>query len=143
MHNPNPRNRPAGGKATDLRWMITAVSLTSTLFFWYLFSRQELSSAAASPDPQVAPPLSNSQVSDAAILTLNLPPMPTLVPPLSDLANGVASQPAADMSPAQARSSLAAPAPAQGAVKIMLGGAAPQAPHPARNSRPAARTHSS
>jgi hypothetical protein len=145
MQNKNTRPRQAAGKAHDVRWMITAVSLTSTLFFWYLFSRQDLTSATANPDPQVAPPPASGQTSDSSALTLSLPPMPTLVPPLSDMANNVLAQPAAALAApaAQAQNSLAAPAPAQGPVKIMLGGAAPQAAQPARNSRPAARTHSS
>lgn len=145
MQNKNTRPRQAAKKAHDVRWMITAVSLTGTLFFWYLFSRQDPTSATTSPDPQVAPPPTSGQTSDSGALTLSLPPMPTLIPPLSDLANNVVGQPAAALSaPAtQAQTSLAAPAPAQGPVKIMLGGAAPQAARPARTSRPAARTRSS
>jgi hypothetical protein len=145
MQNQNSRPRQAARKAHDVRWMITAVSLTGTLFFWYLFSRQDLSNATAYPDPQVAPPPSNSQTSDSSTLTLSLPPMPTLIPPLSDMANNVLAQSADALSAptAQPQTSLAAPAPAQGPVKIMLGGSAPQAARPARNSKPAARTHSS
>jgi hypothetical protein len=147
MQNKNTRPRQAGGKAHDARWMITAVSLTSTLFFWYLFSRQNQASATAYPEPQVAPPPTNSQTSDSGAFTLSLPPMPTLIPPLSDMANNVAAQPADALSApaAQPQVNLAAPAPAQGPVKIMLGGSAPQAARPAasRTSRPAARTHSS
>jgi hypothetical protein len=145
MQNKNSRPRQTGRKANDVRWMITAISLTGTLFFWYLFSRQDLTSASASPDPQVAPPPTTSQTSDSSALTLSLPPMPTLIPPLSDISNSVAAQPAAALSApaAQPQTGLAAPAPAQGPVKIMLGGASPQAARPARNSKPAARTHSS
>jgi hypothetical protein len=143
MQNKNSHPRKAGGKAMDVRWLITAVSLTSTLFFWYLFSRQDLTSVTASPDPQVAPPPTTSQAGDNASITLSLPPMPTLVPPLSDMANNVPVQPAVDLAAAQSQTNLAAPAPAQGPVKIMLGGAAPQPAGSSRNSRPAARTHSS
>jgi hypothetical protein len=145
MQNKNPRPpRKSGGQATDIRWMITAVSLTSTLFFWYLFSRQDLTGAAVNPDPQVAPPPTSGQTSDSSALTLTLNPIPTLVPPLSDLSNSVSSaQPKAAVSAAaQPQPNIAAPAPAQGPVKIMLGGAAPQAPQ-VRTSRPATRTHSS
>jgi hypothetical protein len=145
MQNKSPRPaHKSGGKAHDIRWLITAVSLTSTLFFWYLFSRQDLTSAAVSPDPQIAPPPATSQTSDNSALTLSLPPIPTLVPPLSDLSNSVsAAQPAAAVpAAAQPQPTIAAPAPAQGPVKIMLGGAAPQAPK-ARTSRPAARTRTS
>ena len=97
MQNKSPRSsHKNGGKANDIRWLITAVSLTSTLFFWYLFSRQDLTSAVVSPDPQVAPPPTTGQTSDNSALTLSLPPIPTLVPPLSDLSNSVSSaQPAA------------------------------------------------
>jgi hypothetical protein len=144
MQNKTPRTpRKSGGKASDVRWLITAVSLTGTLFFWYLFSRQDLTSAAVSPDPQVAPPPTTGQASDNSALTINLQPMPTLVPPLSDLSNSVsAAQPAEAVSAAQAQPNIPAPAPTQGPVKIMLGGAAPQAPQ-ARASKPATRTHSS
>jgi hypothetical protein len=145
MQNKNPHTRKTGGKANDVRWLITAVSLTSTLFFWYLFSRQNFSSVMANPDPQIAPPLNAGQSSDNGALTLSLPPMPTLIPPLSDMSNSVSAQPADALSApaAQPQVNLAAPAPAQGPVKIMLGGSAPRAATPARNSKPAARTHSS
>jgi hypothetical protein len=145
MQNKNPRSpHKSGGKAHDIRWLITAVSLTCTLFFWYLFSKQDLTSAVASQDPQVAPPPTTGQTSDNSALTLSLPPIPTLVPPLSDLSNDVSSAQPASAVPAaaQPQPNIAAPAPAQGPVKIMLGGAAPQAPK-ARTSRPAARTRSS
>jgi hypothetical protein len=145
MQNKNQRPpHKNGGKANDLRWLITAVSLTSTLFFWYLFTRQDLTSAAVSPDPQVAPPPTTGQASDNSALTISLPPIPTLVPPLSDLSNSVSSaQPAEAVSAAaQPQPNIAAPAPAQGPVKIMLGGSAPQAPR-ASASRPATRTRSS
>jgi hypothetical protein len=143
MQNKNLRPHKSGGKANDIRWLITAVSLTGTLFFWYLFSRQDLTSAATSPDPQVAPPPTTGQTSDNSAITLSLPPMPTLIPPLSDLSNSVAAQPAAALSAPQPQANLAAPAPAQGPVKILLGGAAPQASQPAKTFKPATRTHSS
>jgi hypothetical protein len=145
MQNKNARPvHKSGGKASDVRWLITAVSLTGTLFFWYLFSRQDLTSATVNPDPQVAPPPTTGQTSDNSALTISLPPMPTLVPPLSDLSNSVSpAQPAEAVSAAaQPQPTIAAPAPTQGPVKIMLGGAAPQAPQ-VRTSRPATRTHSS
>jgi hypothetical protein len=139
MQNKKPHTRQRGRKANDVRWLITAVSLTSTLFFWYLFSRQDLTSAAANPDPQVAPPPTASQASDNPAFTLSLPPIPTLVPPLSDMANNVSAQTAADTSAAQPQAQLAAPKPTMGPVKILLGGAAPQA----KSFKPAARTRSS
>lgn len=139
MQNKKPNPRRHGGKANDVHWLITAVSLTSALFFWYLFSRQDLTNAATNPDPQVAPPPTANQASDNSAFTLSLPPIPTLVPPLSDIANNVSAQPAADISAAQQQTQLAAPAPTQGPVKILLGGAAPQT----KSFKPAARTRSS
>lgn len=142
MQSKSPRSpHKSSGKANDIRWLITAVSLTCTLFFWYLFSKQDLTSAAVSPDAQVAPPPTTGQTSDNSAFTLNLPPIPTLVPPLSDLSNSVSSAQPAAAAPAAAQSqpNIAAPAPAQGPVKILLGGAAPQT----KTSRPAARTRSS
>jgi hypothetical protein len=139
MQNKKQRPHQHGGKANDIRWLITAISLTSTLFFWYMFSRQQLTSVQASPDPQIAPPPSNGQTNDNPAITLSLPPMPTLVPPLSDLANNIADQPVAALPTAQPQINLVAPAPTQGPVKIMLGGAAPQA----NTFKPVTRTRSS
>ena len=139
MQNKKSRPRQHGGKANDLRWLITAISLTGTLFFWYMFSRQDLTSAQANPAPQFAPPPANSQTNGNPAITLSLPPMPTLVPPLSDLANNAAAQPAAALPTAQPQTIPATPAPTQGPVKVMLGGAAPQT----NSFKPVTRTRSS
>jgi hypothetical protein len=139
MQNKKPHPQKHGGKANDIRWLITALSLTGTLLFWYIFSRQDLTSAQASPDPQVAPPPANSQTNDNSTITLSLPPMPTLVPPLSDLTNNVSAQPAAALPTAQPQTNPPVPAPTQGPVKIMLGGAAPQT----NTFKPVTRTRSS
>lgn len=139
MQNKKQHPRQNGGKANDIRWLITAISLTGTLIFWYMFSRQDLTSAQTSPDPQVAPPPTNSQTNDNSTITLSLPPMPTLVPPLSDLSNNVGDQPAATLPTAQSQPNLIAPTPTQGPVKIMLGGSAPQT----HTFKPVTRTRSS
>jgi hypothetical protein len=135
MPSPGSRNRKKN--FLDVKWLLLSGALVSTLGLWGVFTQLDnkaLAGAAQSDSTQ--PPDNMSESSNT--LVLQLPPLPTLIPPaaVSAAANNPAPVLAAPVA-VQVTSPLAAQAP----VKIMLGGSKPNkgGPGPA----PVARTASS
>jgi hypothetical protein len=135
---PQP-NRGRKTNLSEVKLFITATSITATLVLWNLFSRPaSLEALAATAEPDI--PL----VTDEPVLVLDLPPMPTLIPPLSDSALDVPL-----VNPSTNTVVLTQNPLATG--KILLGGSQPggqpQVSNPNRdknNNKPAAaRTRSS
>ena len=62
-----------------VKWLIVTLSFAATMLFWNLFSRQ------AYPDAISAAPLvTETPTQPAPVLMLDLPPIPTLIPPYTD-----------------------------------------------------------
>jgi hypothetical protein len=130
---------PNRGRKTNLgeiKMFITAAAITATLVLWNLFSRPVIPEAlSATVEPDV--PL----VTDESVVMLDLPPMPTLIPPLPDSPLEVTL-----VNPSTSTVILAQnPVPTG---KILLGGSKPggqpQVASPNKNkNKPAARTRSS
>ena len=120
----------------DIKWLILSGALVSTLGFWGIFTRLEnraLVTTAADLPPQAPDP--TGQV--ANILTIQLPPMPTLAPVAVSSAAAVANPDLLLAGPAPVQA--VAPIAAQSPLKILLGGSKPGKNGPA----PIARTQSS
>jgi hypothetical protein len=101
-----------------VKWLIVTLSFAATMLFWNLFSRQ------AYPDAISAAPLvTETPTQPAPVLMLDLPPIPTLIPPYTDTET-VNLDPLPSPTPGSVNSSQPAP---QAPVKIFLGGAKPQA----------------
>ena len=110
----------------EIKLLIFTISIAVVLGFWNIFSRQGAQVAQAAVQRVVL----SSQ--PPQILVLDLPPLPTLVPPIeSSTASKMAAQPA---------TALVQPPVQQPAVKILMGGAKPRT---AAASRPVTRTQSS
>jgi hypothetical protein len=127
----------------EIKVLIAAAGLAGTLGFWNFFSRDLVKEAVFSSVQKAVPTeqaLAQSlpQPMQAA---LELPPLPTLVPPLPDI-SGVPEQPVA------ARIVSLPTPPPQPQVqtqpsRIFLGGSKPQPRQQARQQAPVARTRSS
>jgi hypothetical protein len=119
----------------DIKWLLLSGALVSTLGFWGVFTRlDQRTLASAAPTDPAQSPESGSETSNTQVL--QLPPMPTLVPPAA--VTVAVSNPAvvlAAPAPVQIKSPLAPQAP----VKILLGGSKPSKGGPS----PIARTASS
>jgi len=130
---------PSKGRQSHLgevKTVIAAVAITGTLALWNLFSKPaplEVPTETTQSEVVVTP--------EAPVAMLDLPPMPTLIPPLPDSPMVITPiQPASD---AQTVSQL----PALPTGKILLGGSQPGVtqtqPQRSGNHKPAARTRSS
>ena len=132
----HPRRRQS--RLTEIKWFIATLSVAATLGFWILFARQWMLQAAANAVPQDTPEAPQQQDNT---LVLDLPPMPTLIPTLTDLPAVVSSQMvAAPVATVQASAPQASAPQTTG--KILLGGSAPSSNRPAHKST-ATRTRSS
>ncbi len=113
--------KPKASKRSKLdlgavKWLIVTLSFAVTMLFWNLFSRQ------AYPDAISAAPLvTETPTQPAPVLMLDLPPIPTLIPPSTETVN---LDPLPRPTPGSVNSAQPA---AQAPVKIFLGGAKPQA----------------
>ncbi len=113
--------KPPSGKRGKLdlaavKWLIITLSFAATMLFWNLFSRQTYPDAISA-----APFVTETAPQPAPVLMLDLPPIPTLIPPSTETVN-------LDPIPSPTPGSVSAPQPAaQAPVKIFLGGAKPQA----------------
>jgi hypothetical protein len=139
---PKPSAHPKGRSLslTEVKVLFLSLAVTGTLGIWTLLARQADQAAAttnANPDPTGTVPPTPDQS-----LVLDLPPLPTLVPPAPDTATfSLAAQaPAAAMVSQQqpAAPTVQAPvvqAPAvQAPVKILLGGSKPSSGHAKRTT---------
>ena len=130
---------PNRGRKTNLgevKAVIAAAAITATLVLWNLFSRPVIPVAlSATAEPYI--PL----VTDESVVMLELPPMPTLIPPLPDSPLAVTL-----VNPSTSPVSLAQNTVPTG--KILLGGSKPGgqpqvASQNKNKNKPAARTRSS
>lgn len=126
---PKKRGRPV---LWDARLAFTALAVGGTIGFWNLFSTQMVKEHAAAVQPVDPTPIVTTQV-----VEINLPPLPTLVPPVGEqnaLAGTIVNT--------QMRANVPAPsAPSfQPGTKLLLGGSSPQAPRLQVQTRRAART---
>ena len=111
----------------EIKWLILTLGLTGTILLWNLFSKQMNQDTVASLAVAGTPTL------PVAGLVLEFPPLPTLVPYLSQPVSLGVKQNLAPTSAPVAQPQVQAP------VKVILSGAAPRAAAPA----PVARTRSS
>lgn len=75
---PTRANQPKGPKFLDAKVSIAALSIAVTAGLWNLFANSAMAAEKAGPAPdegQTAPPVVESQASEAGLL-----PLPTLVP---------------------------------------------------------------
>ena len=120
----------------DVKWLILSGALVSTLGFWGIFARLEnraLVNAASDLPSQTPDP--GSQATN--VLTIQLPPMPTLAPAAISSAIALTNPDIALAGPAPVQA--IAPAAPRALLKILLGGAKPGQ----GGSAPIARTRSS
>ena len=111
----------------EIKWLILTLGLTGTILLWNLFSKQMNQDTVASLAVAATP------TQPVAGLVLECPPLPTLVPYLSQPVSLGVKQNLAPTSAPVAQPQVQAP------VKVILSGAAPRAAAPA----PVARTRSS
>jgi len=127
---------PRGGRNTklgEIKAVITALAITLTLALWNLFSRPK--EPVAATDVLVT---NTAMVTEAPVAVLDLPPLPTLIPPLSENAMGILITQAGSGQQELPQSIV----PPSG--KILLGGSQPGTVQPRQaNKRPSARTRSS
>jgi len=133
---PAPGAKPSKKNFLDIKWLLLSGALVSTLGFWGIFTRLDNKALAnAAPTDPSQTPDAGSEPSNTQVL--QLPPMPTLIPPTA-VTIAAASNPAAALAapaPVQVNSRVAPGAP----VKILLGGSKPSKGGP----RPVAVTRSS
>jgi hypothetical protein len=117
-------NKPKKFDTQGARQAVFVLAVTSTLGFWVYFSKtaQDQSANAVSND-QVSGTVPPEQTDNQIVI--ELPPMPTLIPPL-DTSNVNLVQP-----PATTQNQVAVPQPSiSTSGKILLGGSKPSAPKP-------------
>ena len=147
---PKPSTHPKGRSLslTEVKVLFLSLAVTGTLGIWSLLARQADQAAAtanANPDPTGTLPPTPDQSSNT--LVLDLPPLPTLVPPAPDTASfSMPGQaPAAAMVSQQGQAAPAVQAPVvqtpvvqapavQAPVKILLGGSKPSSGHAKRTT---------
>jgi hypothetical protein len=118
MNKATNSNRPHKFDTNGARWVVLTLSVASTLGFWAVFSRDRDSSAAAGGIGQSTGDVPPSQAETE--LVLDLPPLPTLIPPLDP------SLASASVPPVVFQNSVSLtqpPTPLTG--KIYLGGSKP------------------
>jgi hypothetical protein len=104
------KSKPNRKSLSEVKILLTTLSIGITLGFWNLFSNQ------ASPTSTAAAAASNND--PAPSVQVNLPPLPTLIPETSH----------SGASTANSGSTSNAPAAPQSPFRIFLGGSAPQQP---------------
>ena len=119
-------------KLGEVKALIAALAITGTLAFWNLFSKPaDIGVSTAAAEAEIA------LTTDIPVTELELPPLPTLIPPLPESALVI---------PMDQTSSQSISQPVvQTTGKILLGSAQPGTTQPQRtkNQKPAARTRSS
>ena len=81
MNNKPNSTRARTRSLTDVKQLIFALAISSTLGFWALFSNQFNSNQSAAAIGSNASTGSVPPLQTEDQLTLNLPPIPTLIPP--------------------------------------------------------------
>jgi len=104
---------------SEVKILITTLSIGITLGFWNVFSNQ------ANPSQTTAAAASNND--PAPSVMINLPPLPTLIPEQSGSGNASTGS--------NNSSTLKAPAAPHSPFRIFLGGSAPQQIRPFTSSR--------
>jgi len=128
QRNPS-QNKRRGFGTREIKALIVALALFISVGFWGVFSRQLINDAANAAVGLNAPaPTDPAPQQPVEGLTINFPPLPTLVPYSGLREDGQTANPEpASAGPApQPAAAVVAAAPVTG--KILLGGAAPQAP---------------
>jgi len=97
----------------EAKWLIVTMSLTLVLALWSIFSRPAVKDTASAA---VNTPVPEQQVAE---MTLDLPPLPTLLAPLP-----TSSAPATVQQPAPVQERISQPA-IKAPTKIILGGKPP------------------
>jgi hypothetical protein len=141
-----PTSKPSGNRPASstpgVKMLITATSLVATIGGWAVLSNQEGASSSTSSTP------TSNSAQPATALTVQLPPLPTLIPPPDPKTLAINTQPAIvpsskrqAVAPAQA---AAAPAPQIAGLRVVAapsipsgggGGSVAAAPRPATNTR--------
>lgn len=106
------KTKPNRKSLSEVKILITTLSIGITLGFWNLFSNQ------ASPAATAAAAASSSDPAPAVVV--DLPPLPTLIPELANSGNTTAN------SSNNSNPNLNVPAAPQSPLRLFLGGAAPQ-----------------
>jgi len=117
-------NKPKKFDTQGARQAVFVLAVTSTLGFWVYFSKtaQDQSANAASSD-QVSGTVPPEQTDNQIVI--ELPPMPTLAPPLDPSTVDPAPP------PAPPQNQVAVPQPSiSTSGKILMGGSKPSAPKP-------------
>jgi hypothetical protein len=108
----------------DVKWLLLSGALVATLGLWGVFTRLEIqptASAASAQPPQAPDPTAES----SHTITLDLPPMPTLIPPAPVSASALAAVQPAEMLAAPTPVPVNLPVAPKAPVKIYLGGSKP------------------
>ena len=105
------KTKPNRKSLSEVKILITTLSIGITLGFWNLFSNQ------ASPAATAVAAASSSDPTPAVIV--DLPPLPTLIPELANTGSSTAGS-------ANSNTTLNAPAAPQAPLRLFLGGSAPQ-----------------
>ncbi len=108
------KRNPNRKSLSEVKILITTLSIGITLGFWNLFSNQ------ANPTATAAAASSNNDPAPSAVV--NLPPLPTLIPELSSSGSTSASSNNSNGSTLNAQTAPQSP------FRIFLGGSAPQQP---------------
>lgn len=142
MPNPTPKPRRRPSRLTEIKWFIATVAVAGTLGFWTLFARQWMLQVAADSVPPQDTPDAPQQDNT---LVIDLPPMPTLIPTLTDLPPVATTQKVMAPVPTVQAPAVQAPAAPQTTGKILLGGSAPSNNNNNRQGqkKTSTRTHSS
>lgn len=111
----------------EIKALIVALALFVSVGFWGVFSKQLINDAANAAVGLNAPAPTDPAPQPVESLTINFPPLPTLVPygGLRDSGQTGNPEPASAGPAPQPVAAVVAAAPVTG--KILLGGAAPQA----------------
>lgn len=116
-------NKPKKFDTQGARQAVFVLAVTSTLGFWVYFSK--------TAQDQSANAVNNDQVSGTAPpeqtdnqIVIELPPLPTLVPPLDPSTVNLAPP------PTLAQNQVTVPQPSISTGKILMGGSKPSAPKP-------------
>jgi hypothetical protein len=111
-------NKPKKFDTQGARQAVFVLAVTSTLGFWAIFSNQSANAVNNAPASGTVPP---TQADNQIVI--DLPPLPTLIPPLDTSNASLAAPPVAT----QNQVSIPQPSiPPSG--KILMGGSKPSAP---------------
>jgi len=120
MPAPGSKNRKKNFR--DVKWLLLSGALVFTLGFWGIFTKLDHKTlASAAPVDPTQTPDNGSETSNTQVL--QLPPMPTLIPP-ADNSVVAASNPAPVIA-APPTVMVSSPVRPKAPVKILLGGSKP------------------